>query len=453
MSFTDLNFLSRFLPLFIILYYFTPRKYQTYILFFGSMIFYCMGDYCFLIILLLLCLINYVFSVVSWGSRIKKRKNRQQTFITIISFDIAVLVTFKFLNLIVGLTLPLGISFYIFKMISYQIDIYRGDIEKPASLLNIATYFSLFFQISQGPIMRYKDDTFDDEGHKISFIGLEEGLKYLIVGLAMKVLLADRLAVLWNEATKNGFDSLSTPMAWLSAIAYSLELYMDFWGYSLMAAGIGIMLGFPFIENFKHPYSAASVGEFFRRWHITLTSWFKDYIYIPLGGSKIGIKDTISNIIIVWLLTGFWHGGKIHFILWGLLLGIIIIAEKFLFKSLFEEYPILGHLNVLICMPITWVIFAVDEISDIKLMLLKMIPITGNYKGINPGDFLHYFEQFYPYLIIAIILCIPGIFEKITERYDNDLKYVQATAMAILLWISMYFAFTSQRNPFLYFYF
>lgn len=453
MAFTDLNFLSRFLPLFIIIYFFAPKKYQTAVLFVGSMIFYTMGDYKFLIVLLLLCGINFLFSIVNWGSRIKKKENRYRTLMCIIAIDAGTLILFKLLNIVFGLVLPLGISFYVFKMISYQVDIYRGDIEKPASILTVATYFTLFFQIAQGPIMRFNREDFKKEGHKMSLVAFEEGLKYLIIGLAMKVLLADRLEVLWNEAVKNGFDSLSTPMAWLSAIGYSMELYFDFWGYSLMAAGIGIMLGFNFVENFRHPYSAASVGEFYRRWHITLTSWFKDYVYIPLGGNRNGTKDTIFNIIIVWLLTGFWHGGGIHFILWGLVLAALIISEKYLLNDIFKKYPILGHIHVIFWMPITWAIFAIDKMEDVCTMLLKMIPITGNVSGLNPGDFAHYLGQFYPYLIVAIILCIPRVFEIITAKYEDDIRYVQAGALLVLLWVSMYFSYTSTSNPFLYFYF
>ena len=193
----------------------------------------------------------------------------------------------------------------------------------------------------------------------------------------MKVLVADRLAILWHEAVKIGFESLSTPLAWLAAVGYSLELYLDFWGYSLMAAGIGVMLGFSFVENFRHPYAATSVGEFYRRWHITLTSWFKDYVYIPLGGSRKGKKRTIVNILLVWLLTGFWHGGGLHFILWGLVLGGLILWEKFIGIKWLQKYPAVGHMYVIVLIPLTWMCFAVGNMSELSALFSRLLPLSG----------------------------------------------------------------------------
>lgn len=452
MPFTDLNFLSRFLPLFLIAYFLLPRRMQTPVLFAGSLLFYTMGDWRYLPLLLLLCGINYVFAGMVWKDKSESGKHRRQALAAIAGMDAGVLVLFKVLAAAFGMALPLGISFYIFKMLSFQADLYRGKISHKPSLLLMATYFSLFFQIAQGPIMRYDEAVFE-ERHRLSFLKLEEGLKYLIVGLAMKVLLADRLAILWHETVKIGFESISTPLAWLAAVGYSLELYFDFWGYSLMAAGIGVMLGFPFVENFHHPYAAASISDFFRRWHMTLTSWFRDYVYIPLGGSRKGSYRTVGNLFFVWLLTGFWHGGGVHFVLWGFVLGWLVVWEKFVVADLLEKYPLIGHLHVILLMPLAWVIFAVDGMADLLMMLSRLVPLNGHVAGADPNDFVRFASRFYPYIIAGVALCVPAVYDVIWQEREGRAKLAEAAVLVALLWMSIYGAYTSEANPFMYFYF
>ena len=453
MAFTDLNFLSRFLPLFLIVYYLVPGRFRTWVLFGGSLLFYAMGELGMLPLLLALCMINYFFSMAIWGARRREREDRHRTLALIVGIDLGLLVLFKALNIVLGLPLPLGISFYIFKMISYQADLYLGRIDRPDAPVEIAAYFTMFPQVAQGPIMRFQKEEFAEERHKFQVKNLEEGLRYLAMGIAMKVLVADRLASLWNTVVTIGYESISTPLAWLAAFGYSMQLYLDFWGYSLMAAGIGVMLGFSFVENFRHPYAADSVGEFYRRWHCTLTSWFRDYVYIPLGGSRAGSARTIGNIAVVWLLTGFWHGGGWHFVVWGAMLGAIIIYERFVAKGLLARWRWVGRLHVWVLIPVSWVIFAIPDLKDVGVMLLKLFPVTGQWSGAMRWDFLEYLPRYGPFLLAALLLCVPKVYEWFMMRRWGWERYAQAGVMAALLWGSIFVLRMAGGNPFLYFYF
>ena len=479
MAFTDLNFLSRFLPIVLIIYFLAPRKYRTSVLFGASLVFYAFGDLRFLPLLIILCTLNYGAAVLYFKlnentgllkvnkdlglsetneasgllKNINKKRSRKFILTAIVLIDIAALLIFKILLINYKLPLPLGISFYIFKMLSFQADLYRGKIGRKPKFVVLAAYFSLFFQLPQGPIMRYRMEDFAGSRQKLSLANIEDGLKILIIGLSMKVLVADKLAILWNEASKIGYDGLSTPLAWLAAVGYSLELYLDFWGYSLMAAGIGMMFGFRFIRNFNHPYTADSIGEFYRRWHITLTSWFRDYVYIPLGGSRNGRINTVFAILMVWLLTGFWHGGTVNFLMWGLVLGAMIAWEKYIAREWMNRFPILGHLHVIILIPITWVIFAVSDLSDLGDFLAAMIPIGGIRQGANPGDFARYFIQYLPYLGAGVLLCVPQVYRLLIKKRQGNYKIAEAIILVILLWASLYSVNTTAANPFMYFYF
>lgn len=458
MAFTDLNFLSRFIPLVIIIYLLSPRRLQPVVLLCSSIVFYSFGDLKFLPLLAGLCLVNYLFAQITIKAPSDDEEDGSATrypatLAAIVAIDAGVLVIFKVIMVLTGAALPLGLSFYIFKMISFQADLYTGRIREKPSFIMMSTYFAMFFQITQGPIMRYRDKLFDYSKRRLSLVKLEQGLKYLIIGLAMKVLLADRLAILWNDATRIGFEGLSTPLAWLAAIGYSLELYLDFWGYSLMASGIGVMMGFDFVENFHHPYAAATVGEFYRRWHMTLTSWFRDYVYIPLGGSKKGRESTVLNILLVWLLTGFWHGGGVNFIIWGMILGFFIAFEKVCAARFFKDNPLAGHLYVLIVIPVTWSIFAIGNAADMQAFLLKLFPLTGKVSGANSSDFVYYLGQFFPYLAASVALCVPKVFDSIEKKREGAPKLAEAVILTVLLWISLYLANISDANPFMYFYF
>lgn len=350
-NFAGLEFIFRFLPVFLIIYFIFPVKHRDIVLLTGSILFYAVGDPYFTALLFALILINYLmgkkirdvsagFAMHTW-QKIKRKK----FLITILSLDVAVLVIFKGLSTFVDNSLlPLGLSFYIFKMISYQADLYRGEIREKADLKSTALYFSMFPQVISGPIMRYNDGGSSDR-RTYSLEQFEDGLKYFVAGLGMKVLLADRLAILWKDLQMIGYQSISTPLAWLGAAGYSLQLYFDFWGYSLMSSGLMVMMGFEFIENFRHPYSARSIGEFYRRWHITLGSFFRDYVYIPMGGSRCKKNRLVLNLALVWLLTGFWHGNGVNFIIWGAVLGLFVIFEKLFYGKILNKIPVLGNLS------------------------------------------------------------------------------------------------------------
>ncbi len=453
-NFSDLNFIFRFLPLFIIAYYLTPTRFRTWTLLFGSLLFYAVGDLRMFPALLAAVVVNFLFAKAQVGEKSKS------LLIFILAIDAGMLVEFKLLGQFVDSSLlPIGISFYIFKMISYQMDVYRGKFEKDASFLNVATYFCMFPQIVSGPIMRYEsfldnNMLFRDADNKVSLMeivsAIEDGLRYFVLGLGMKVLLADHLAMLWKDIGTIGYESISTPLAWLGAVTYSLELYLDFWGYSLMAAGIGVMLGFPFIVNFDQPYGSGSVSEFYRRWHATLGSWFRDYIYIPLGGSRKGEGRTVLNLLVVWLITGFWHGVTLNFIIWGLALFLIIVLERLI---VFKRLPgsigkVIGKINVLVLIPLTWVVFAISDFKMLGDYFMRLFPFFGQGIAVNDNDFLKNIGVYWSVLVPGLILLFPKVF----ETWENHRRNPVFTVLWIVLfWACIYSLSSAAGNPFMYF--
>ena len=354
MLFSSVGFLFRFLPIFMILYLVFP-KYRNIVLLIGSLIFYGVGEPYFVLLLLLSVLVNYGFSrYMFWEPRSpqshrkkKAARRRKRALALAVTIDLGVLFVSKYwdfaagsINAAVGkgllpllsLALPLGISFYTFQMISYQIDCYRGTIEKRAGLLPFATYVCMFPQLIAGPIVRYGEVAERMENRRVRIRDLENGLKLFTLGLGLKVLLANQVGTLWNLIMTAGAGRLHVLVAWLGAFAYSFQIYFDFWGYSVMAMGLGKMLGFSIPRNFNHPYTSRSLSEFWRRWHMTLGSWFKEYVYIPLGGSRKGNGRTVLNLFVVWALTGLWHGAAWNFVLWGIVFFLLISLEKRTFE-------------------------------------------------------------------------------------------------------------------------
>ena len=452
-NFSDLNFIFRFLPLFVIAYYVTPTRFRTWTLLLGSLLFYAVGDIRMFPALIVAVLVNFLFAKAQFGEKSKS------LLLFILAIDAGMLIEFKILGQFVDSSLsPIGISFYVFKMISYQMDVYRGKIEKDASFLNVAAYFCMFPQIVSGPIMRYEkflDNPmlFKEDGKAalIEIVGaIEDGLRFFVAGLAMKGLLADHLAMLWNDIGTIGYESISTPLAWLGAVTYSMELYFDFWGYSLMAAGIGVMLGFPFVVNFDQPYGSGSVSEFYRRWHATLGSWFRDYIYIPLGGSRKGEGRTVFNLLVVWLITGFWHGVTPNFIMWGLSLFLIIVLERLI---VFKRLPgflskIIGKINVLVLIPLTWVVFAISDLKMLGDYFMRLFPFFGQGIAVNDNDFFKNVGVYWTVLVPGLILLIPKVF----ETWENHRRNPLFTVLWIgLFWVCIYSISGAAGNPFMYF--
>lgn len=454
-SFAGLEFIFRFFPVFIFLYYIVPSKYRETLLLLGSLFFYAVGEPVFILLLILLTGFNYYMGKKAWDSVQSfsihewQAKKKKVFMLTAVIVDVVVLIVFKGLSTFVNSSLlPLGISFYIFKMISYQVDLYRKEIWERPDLKSTAVYFMMFPQVVSGPVMRYNEGYFGDR-RNYSWEQLEDGLKYFVLGLGMKVLLADRLAILWKDLQMIGFQSISMPLAWLGAAGYSLQLYFDFWGYSLMAAGLLVMLGFDFIENFKHPYSSKSIAEFYRRWHITLGSWFKDYVYIPLGGSRCAKGRLILNLAVVWLLTGIWHGNGINFLIWGILLGLLIILEKLFYGKYLEKIPVIGNIYVMIFIPLTWVVFAITDLKQLGIYFGRLFPFIGGAGiAVNPQDIIKYGQNYGVLFIIGILLCIPVVSRFYEKFKKNPLMIV---FLAIVFWASVYFMASSAGNPFMYF--
>lgn len=449
-NFSDLNFIFRFLPIFLVAFYLTPVKFRTWTLLFGSLLFYAVGDFRMLPALLAAVVVNFLFAKAQTGEKSKS------LLFFILAIDAGMLIEFKILGQYVDKALlPIGISFYIFKMISYQMDVYRGKVDKDAAFIDVAAYFTMFPQVVSGPIMRfdrYLENKALREKTSLSEIAesIEDGLRFFVAGLAMKVLLADHLAMLWKDIGTIGYESISTPLAWLGAVTYSLELYFDFWGYSLMAAGIGVMIGFPFITNFDHPYGSGSVSEFYRRWHATLGSWFRDYIYIPLGGSRKGELRTIFNLLVVWLVTGFWHGITLNFIIWGLSLCFIIICERlFVLKRLPAPLSrFVGKVNVLILIPLTWVVFAISDPEMLGMYFSRLFPFTGSGVAVNQGDFLKNIGIYWTVLLPSLILLIPRVYDFWANRRN---RLIFNIIWIILFWACIYSLAGAAGNPFMYF--
>ena len=453
-SFSSLEFLFRFLPIFLIAYFVVPAKYREIMLLIGSLVFYAVGEPVFLLLLILATVMNYYMGMKAWelgeGYTVQpwRLQKRKQIVIAAVVIDVLILAAFKCLSAFVdNALLPLGISFYIFKMISFQADILRGEIWNKPKFKYVALYFTMFPQVVSGPIMRYNEGEFDLD-RTCGLEQFEDVLIYFILGLGMKVLLADRLAILWNDLQMIGFQSISTPLAWLGAAGYSLRLYFDFWGYSLMASGLMVMLGYDFIENFNHPYASKSISEFYRRWHVTLGSWFRDYVYIPLGGSRCDKKRIALNLAVVWLLTGIWHGNGFNYVIWGVVLGIMIILEKLVYGKYLQKIPILGNLYVLALIPLTWVVFAITDLKQLGIYFGRLFPLFGDAGiAVNQQDIFKYLSNYGIYLVAGIILCIPAVSGFYEKHRKNPVVIV---LLAIVFWLSVYFLSSSAGNPFMY---
>ncbi len=449
--FNSLGFIFRFLPIFLVIYCLVPARDREIVLLVGSLLFYTMGMKEMVLVLIGLTLVNYwLGSIIYKSNWLGETEKEASAFTAVLILDAGALVLCKtLLSYVPGFSLPLGFSFYIFKMISYQCEMVRGEMKTKPTFISTAVYFTMFPQVTQGPIMRYGKGCFDrPDGRKMSAASFVNGLYFFIVGLGMKVLLADRLSILWNEIGKIGYESISTPLAWLGAYGYSLELYMDFWGYSLMAAGIGMMLGFRFVVNFLHPYTACGVADFYRRWHMTLGTWFRDFLYIPMGGSRKGNVRTVVNLLVVWILTGLWHGTTLNFLLWGVILGLLIIWEKFAVKDLMKRYPVIGHFHVLVLIPLTWVIFAIPDMKLLGVYFTRLFPFFGGGAHVNSGDFLKYLNTYWGLLLAGALLCMPPVYRIFVKKRNTP---VMTVLIAALFWVCVYYMSVASSNPFMYF--
>ena len=461
MLFTSISFLYYFLPTIIILYFITPKKYRNYILLIFSIIFYMYGEPKYVILMLVEILVAYFGALL-----IDKYKSKEIFLITII-IHIGLLCVFKYTDLFIttinsifksninlfNIALPIGISFYTFQILSYVIDVYKGKVKVQKNILKLATYVSLFPQLIAGPIVRYETicDELDNRDETIEKFSL--GVRRFIIGLAKKVLIANMLGELCTKFSL--VDERSVLFYWIFAISYMLQVYFDFSAYSDMAIGLGKMFGFTFLENFNYPFISKSITEFWRRWHISLSSWFKDYVYIPLGGSRKGTLKLVRNILIVWFLTGIWHGAAYNFILWGLFIGVFLVIEKLWLSKYISKLPkFLRNIYVLFIIMISFIMFNAGSINE------AFFNIKGLF-GLNKEVFINNYTIYYlkSYLIVLIIAIFGAtpLFKNIVEKLKKSkclnkiINILEPIFLVILLLLVTAYLIDSSYNPFLYF--
>lgn len=464
MVFSSLSFLFWFLPFFFSVYYLSPDKYKNICLLGFSIAFYAFGSiekpyY------ILLVLATAVFNYIIAAAMQKINRFKKPLLVTGIIFNFGILFVFKYLDFILeainiaaaqfklpfklmplNLILPLGISFYTFQMVSYLVDAYRGTIPAEKSLIKLSTYMLMFPKLTMGPITRYSTVQEALSSRKHTLKQFTDGITDFIFGLGLKVLLANRIGVVWSDVCTIGFESISVPLAWLGIIAYSMQIYFDFYGYSLMAIGLGKMLGFRLPQNFRYPYLSRSMTEFWRRWHITLGAWFREYIYIPLGGNRCSKAKCIFNLAVVWMFTACWHGAGWNFIVWGIFLFLIITAEKAGLYKLLNKAPLIGHMYMAILIPISWLIFATDNLGSLVIYLGRLIGIGGI--SVYASDYTTYSIGFYILLAIGLLFCtrIPAAIGDSLRR--TPIIYPLLTA---ILGASIYFLYQGMNDPFMYF--
>lgn len=455
MIFGSMKFLFYFLPVFFLAYGLTPKEYKNLTLLAGSLVMYSQGKTEYLLVVLAMTCLNYVFGLaLEPREKSRRRKDREKEgnsgrkknkglFVIAVAGNAAVLCFFK----LKGGDMPLGLSFYTFQAISYLVDVYRGETAGERNLVSFLVYLLMFPKSASGPITAYGDIKRELWDRRVTAEGFQTGLKLLTVGLALKVLLADRLGYLWNDLMVTGYESITWKLAWIGAFAYSLKLYFDFYGYSLMAVGLGRMLGFHLPENFRLPYLSGSVREFYRRWHITLGTWFRKYVYIPLGGSRRGACRTVINLLAVWLLTGFWHGTGMNYLIWGMFLGMCVILERG-FSRLFPKSRLgaLSHLYLWFVIPISWMCFAITDLPQLQIYLGRMFGI-GEAVNANPQDWYMALRQYGGYLA-AGFLCSLGVIEAAFRKWKN--RFWMNLLLAAVFWYCAYRVLMEGNNPFMY---
>lgn len=460
MVFTSINFLYYFLPTVLILYFIVPKKYKNLLLLISSLLFYFYGEPKYIILMIIEIVLAY------FEARLIEKYKSKEIFIFSIFIHVLLLCIFKYTNFLItningifntnisllNIVLPIGISFYTFQIISYLVDVYKEKVKAQKNFISLATYVSLFPQLIAGPIVRYETINDELDNKKQTFNDFSSGISRFIIGLSKKVLIANILGELCNIFILS--NEKTVLFYWIYGISYSLQIYFDFSAYSDMAIGLGRMFGFHFMENFDYPYISKSITEFWRRWHISLSSWFKDYVYIPLGGSREGTFKLIRNILIVWLLTGLWHGSEWTFVIWGMFIGILLVIEKLLLNKYIEKLPsIVRRIYTLFIIMISFIIFSGSNINE------SFNNIVGLFNFSNPfiNKFtIHYLKDYGLVLIIAIFLSTPILKNTIiklkeNKKINNIINILDIIVLLILLVIVTSYLIDSSYNPFLYF--
>ena len=466
MVFSSIVFLYIFLPIMLIIYFIVPNKFKNAVMIAASLIFFAWGEIRYIFIMLLLAVMDYIC-----GKKINqywenKKKKRLFLFIDV-SVNLLILFFFKYADFIIGninnithldipllhIPLPIGVSFNTFQSLSYIIDVYRGTVKYEKSFYNYLAYTTLFPQIIAGPIVRYQTVEKELDNRTHSFNNFAYGIRRFSIGLAKKVLIANALGELCSKASATSEETVV--FFWIFGISYMLQLYFDFSAYSDMAIGLGRIFGFHFPENFNYPYISKSITEFWRRWHISLSTWFKDYVYIPLGGNRVSRYKQIRNILIVWLLTGIWHGANWTFLIWGLLFGIILIIEKIFLNKFMEKIPsFIRRIYVLFIVMILFIIFSSDNMS-VALSNIKGLFGMNGEAFINDYT-LHYLKSYLPVLIIALFGTTPFIkilIDKLRKNkyVNNIINILDPILIVVILVVVTSYLIENSYNPFLYF--
>ena len=461
MLFTSISFLYYFLPIVIILYFIVPKKFKNFILFLSSIFFYFCGEPIYTFLMIGEIFIAYV------GARYLEKHRKKSILVSLLAIHIGALGLFKYsdftinnINQIFGskipllkLALPIGISFYTFQIISYVVDVYRGKVKAQKSFLKLATYVSLFPQLIAGPIVRYETIEKELDNRTSNFENFAYGVRRFVIGLGKKVLIANMLGELCDVFSTT--NEKSVLFYWIFAISYSLQIYFDFSAYSDMAIGLGRMFGFHFLENFNYPYISKSITEFWRRWHMSLSSWFRDYVYIPLGGNRKKTIILVRNIFIVWALTGIWHGANWTFVIWGLMFGIMLIIEKLFLTKHLEKMPsILQRIYVLFTVMISFIIFNANSIGEAWNNIIGLFGANG--ESLINASTVYYLKSYLVVLVIAIIGSTPllkNIIEKLKTKTNANkiINLLEPIAMASILIIVTAYLVDNSYNPFLYF--
>ena len=456
MLFSSISFLYYFLPILFLVYFLVKNKYKNLVLLLFSLIFYFLGEPKYIIVLLLSCIVNYYL-----GKLIEKKNSKFYLTLAII-YNVGSLLIFKYTDFFIFninslfnlnipylyLIMPIGISFYTFQTLSYVIDIYRKKHKSASNLLDFMTYVSLFPQLIAGPIVRYSDIEKELKIRKTTISNFSLGVKRFVIGLSKKVLIANVLGEFIKELITTTIIS-----SWLKPILYTLQIYFDFSGYSDMAIGLGLMFGFFFPENFNYPLIANSITDFWRRWHMTLSSFFKDYIYIPFGGNRVSKIKWLRNIFIVWFLTGFWHGASWNFILWGLYFGIILVFEKLFLQKYLQKTYILKYIYTIFIIIISFLIFSSNSLQEIITSLQNMFFL--NDISFTDKETLYYLKSYSILLIISIIGATPLLKNLIKKIEDTKFKIIldilEPIIYLLLLVFTTAFLIDESFNPFLYF--
>ncbi|NLK40263.1 MAG: MBOAT family protein [Clostridiales bacterium] len=466
MVFSSITFLFYFIPALIVLYYIAPQKLKNLVMIIGSFMFYAWGEIRFLPIMFALSIEDYICGRLMEKHRNNKSRRRLYMLISVLS-NLGVLIFFKYTNFFVGnfaalfgikdvainIILPIGVSFNSFQSISYAIDVYRGTTHCEKSYYHYLAYTTLFPQIIAGPIVRYVTVEEDLDDHQLTMDSLSLGMRRFIIGLAKKVLIANNVGLLWSNISEGTAGEPSVLLYWLGITAYTFQIYFDFSGYSDMAIGLARVFGFTFDENFNYPYISKSITEFWRRWHITLSAWFRDYVYIPLGGNRCSKGRHLLNLLIVWALTGFWHGASWNFVLWGLYFAVILIIEKYLLARFLDRLPaFLRHVYTMFLVMVSWVIFYFEDMKALGSYLLGMFGFSK--LPFANSEAVYYLLGYGIIFVLAAYFSTPSL-KKIIDRTENTAKtstmVFTSVAYMLVFWACVAYLVNSTYNPFLYF--